>query len=54
MMPTPYNEQAPVPPSSYHRREAQAQVQRTRTLHINALTLIKTLHLLALCHWPFS
>src|SRR6059058_3725187 len=49
MMPTVVNEQAPVPPPSYHRREVQAQAQRARALHINALTLIKTLHLLALC-----
>src|SRR5437763_11479606 len=49
MMPTVVNEQAPVPPPSYHRREVQAQAQRARALHINALSLIKTLHLLALC-----
>ena len=48
-MPTMVNEQAPVPPPSYHRREVQAQAQRARALHINALTLIETLHLLALC-----
>ena len=49
-MPTVVNEQAPIPPpSSYHRREVQAQAQRARALHINALTLIETLHLLALC-----
>src|SRR6266487_3825522 len=50
MMPTIYNQQAPVPPPSYHRREIQAQARRPRALHINALTLIETLHLLALCH----
>ena len=57
-MPTTYNEQAPVPPPSYHRREVQAQARRARALHLNALTLIETLHLLALCrlavqlaHW---
>ena len=49
MMPTVVNEQAPIPPPSYHRREVQAQAQRARALHINALTLIETLHLLALC-----
>jgi hypothetical protein len=48
-MPTVVNEQAPIPPPSYHRREVQAQAQRARALHINALTLIGTLHLLALC-----
>jgi hypothetical protein len=37
-----------VPPPSYHRREVQAQAQRARALHINVLTLIETLHLLAL------
>ena len=49
MMPTTYNEQAPVPPPSYSRAQVQAQAQRARALHINALTLIQTLHLLALC-----
>src|SRR5229473_6027336 len=49
MMPPTYNQQAPIPPPSYHRREVQAQAQRVRALHINALTLIETLHLLALC-----
>jgi hypothetical protein len=48
-MPTTCNQQAPVPPPSYHRRAVQAQVQRARALHINALRLIETLHLLALC-----
>ena len=48
-MPTICNQQAPVPPPSYHHREVQAQAQRARALHINALTLIETLHLLALC-----
>jgi hypothetical protein len=48
-MPTIVSEQAPVPPPSYHRREVQAQAHRARALHINALTLIKTLHLLGLC-----
>src|SRR6266516_7858937 len=49
MMPSTCNVQAPVPSPSYHRREVQAQAQRARALHINALTLIQTLHLLALC-----
>ena len=49
MMPTICNEQTPVPPPSYHRREVQAQARRARALHINALSLIETLHLLALC-----
>src|SRR5256885_4049600 len=49
MMPTTCNEQAPIPPPSYHRREAQAQAQRVHALHLNALNLIETLHLLALC-----
>jgi hypothetical protein len=50
MMPTICNEQTPVPPpSSYHRREVQAQARRARALHINALSSIETLHLLALC-----
>ncbi len=39
-MPTAWNEQAPVPPPSYHR----AQAQRAGGLHLNALTLIETLH----------
>jgi len=45
MMPTVLTDQAPVPPPSYHR----AQDQREHWLHINALKLIETLHLLALC-----
>jgi hypothetical protein len=49
MMPTTCQEQAPVPPPSYSRAQVQAQAQRARALHINALTLIQTLHLLALC-----
>ncbi len=44
MTPTTSNQQAPVPPPSYHRQEAQAQAQRARALHINALSLIETLH----------
>jgi transposase len=45
MMPTPVNEQAPVPPPAYHR----AQARLKPTLHIDALTLVRTLHLLTLC-----
>src|SRR5256885_16023025 len=42
-------ERPPPPPQQYPRREVQAQARRARALHINALTLIETLHLLALC-----
>src|ERR1700732_1475882 len=49
MMPPVVNEQAPIPPPSYHRREMQVQARQARALHINALSLIKTLHLLAVC-----
>src|SRR4051812_27724426 len=45
MMPTLRNNQAPVPPPAYHRMQV-----RYRALHINALTLVRTLHLLLLCH----
>lgn len=48
-MPMICTEQAPVPPPSYHRAQVQAQAQRARALHVNALTLVETLHLLALC-----
>ena len=48
MMPTIITDQAPVPPPSYHR----AQARRRSTLHINALALVQTLHLLALCCLP--
>ena len=53
-MATVVSEQAPVAPPSYHRREVQAQARRTRALHINALTLIETLHLLALCRLSYQ
>ena len=53
MMPTTLDEQAPVPPPAYHRAQA-----RQAGLHIDAVTLVTTLHLLALCrvavrlaHW---
>ncbi len=45
MMPTVIKEQAPVPPPSYQR----AQARLSRALHIDALTLVTTLHVLALC-----
>jgi len=45
MMPTIVKEQAPVPPPSYQR----AQAKQGSALHINALTLVTTLHLLLLC-----
>src|SRR5438876_1299360 len=45
MMPTVIQEQAPVPPPSYQRTQARL----SRALHIDALTLVTTLHLLALC-----
>ena len=45
MMPTIVTEQAPVPPPAYHR----AQERLGPALHIDALTLVRRLHLLALC-----
>lgn len=45
MMPTLGNPAAPVPPPAYHR----AQARLGPALHIDALTLICMLHLLALC-----
>ncbi len=45
MMPTTVNEQAPVPPPAYHRAQAKLGL----ALHIDALTLVTTLHLLTLC-----
>ena len=45
MMPTVVNDQAPVPPPACHR----AQARLGASLHIDALTLVTTLHLLALC-----
>jgi hypothetical protein len=44
-MPTVICEQAPVPPPAYYR----AQARLGRALHIDALTLVRSLHLLALC-----
>src|SRR6266568_1395421 len=45
MMPLIVNEQAPVPPPAYHRVQARLGA----ALHIDALTLVSTLHLLTLC-----
>ena len=45
MMPQLLNEQTPVPPPAYHR----AQARLSPALHIDALTLVNTLHLLTLC-----
>jgi hypothetical protein len=45
MMPTFVNSAALVPPPAYHR----AQARLGPALHIDALTLVNTLHLLALC-----
>ena len=45
MMPTHLNNQALVPPPSYHR----AQTRQSPALYIDALTLVSTLHLHALC-----
>jgi len=44
-MPTVISEQAPIPPPADHR----AQGRLGPALHIDALTLVRTLHLLALC-----
>src|SRR5271169_3346011 len=45
MMPTRIEEQAPVAPPSFQRGQARL----SRALHIDALTLVTTLHLLTLC-----
>ncbi len=44
-MPVPMDHQAPIPPPAYHRRQAK----QGKALHIDALTLVTTLHLLTLC-----
>jgi hypothetical protein len=46
MMPIILKEQTPVPPPPYQR----AQARLSLALHIDALTLVNTLHLLTLCH----
>jgi hypothetical protein len=45
MRPQLVNDQTPVPPPAYHR----AQARSGPDLHIDALTLVNTLHLLTLC-----
>jgi hypothetical protein len=45
MIPARVNEATPVPPPAYRR----AQARLGPALHIDALTLVNTLHLLALC-----
>ena len=45
MMPIVVTEQAPVPPPAYRR----AQARLGPALHIDALTLVRTLHLHTLC-----
>src|SRR5260370_9320026 len=45
MLPAFCDAQAPVPPPAYHR----AQVGGRPALHIDALTLVRRLHLLTLC-----
>ncbi|MGZ3645226.1 MAG: hypothetical protein ACXVCM_15400, partial [Ktedonobacteraceae bacterium] len=45
MMPLVVTNQAPVPPPAYHRM----QERLGPSLHIDALTLVTTLHLLTLC-----
>ena len=47
MKPTAVNEKTPVPPPAYRREQARLGP----ALHINALTLVTTLHLLALCRF---
>ena len=44
-MPIPIESQASAPPSAYH----SAQARLDPALHIDALTLVTTLHLLTLC-----
>lgn len=47
MMPVLVNEVAPVPPPAYHRTQARLGP----VLYSDALTLVNTLHLLALCRF---
>jgi hypothetical protein len=53
-LPVSRGPQAPIPPPAYHR----ARMGRGPALHLDALTLVRRLHLLALCrlavdyaHW---
>jgi len=50
MMPIPPESQAPIPPPAYHRAQASSK----DALHINALTLVRCLHLLAICRLAVS
>ena len=50
MVPVRLDVQAPVPPPAYHR----AQQRLGPTLHLDALTLVTRLHLLALCRLAVS
>ena len=45
MIPAPEEATAPVPPPAYHRTQAK----RRPALHLDALTVVRRLHLLALC-----
>ncbi len=47
MMPVPTDHQAPIPPPAYHR----GQAKQRKALHMDALTLVTTLHLLTLCRF---
>ena len=44
-MPTPVSGQTPIPPPAYHRASSRLGAD----LHLDALILVRTLHLLALC-----
>jgi hypothetical protein len=50
MMPTVITEQTPVPPPAYHLTQALPGP----ALHLDALTLVRTLHLLTLCRLAVS
>lgn len=45
MVPAPCSSTVPIPPPTYQRAQAKAQA----ALHLDALTLVSRLHLLALC-----
>lgn len=47
MVPSPGSSTVPIPPPSYQRAQAKAQP----ALHLDALTLVTSLHLLALCRF---